>query len=56
MWVDNIKMDLGERERMGWCGVDLMAQDRDKWRALLKAVRNLQIPSDALDAENYLNK
>jgi hypothetical protein len=32
--VDNIKMDLGE---IGWSGVDWigLAQDRDKWRALV---------------------
>jgi hypothetical protein len=33
-WVDNIKMDLRE---IGWVGmvcIDL-AQDRDKWRALV---------------------
>jgi hypothetical protein len=34
-WVDNIKMDLGEIE---WGGMDWigLAQDRDKWRALVK--------------------
>jgi hypothetical protein len=38
--VDNIKMDLGEIE---WSGVDWfgLAQDRDKWRALVNAVMNL---------------
>jgi hypothetical protein len=41
-WVDN-KMDLGE---IGWGGVDWigLAQDRDKWRALVNAVMNLLIP------------
>jgi hypothetical protein len=35
-WVDNIKMDLLET---GWGGVDWigLAQDRDKWRALVNA-------------------
>jgi hypothetical protein len=33
-WLDNIKMGLVERE---WGGV---AQDRDKWRALVDAVMN----------------
>jgi hypothetical protein len=35
--VDNIKMDLGET---GWSDVDWidLAQDRDKWRALVKVV------------------
>jgi hypothetical protein len=34
--VDNIKMDLLE---IGWGGVDWigLAQDRDKWRALVNA-------------------
>jgi hypothetical protein len=37
---DNIKMDLRE---VGWEGVDWidMAQDRDRWRALVSAVMNL---------------
>jgi hypothetical protein len=39
-WVDNIKMDLLE---IGWDGVDWidLAQDRDKWRALVNVVMNL---------------
>jgi hypothetical protein len=42
-WVDNVKMDLGER---GWDGVDWIgrAVDRDKWRALVNAVTNFQVP------------
>jgi hypothetical protein len=42
-WVDNITMDLGE---IGWGGVDWtgLAQDRDKWRALVKVVMNLRVP------------
>jgi hypothetical protein len=42
-WEDNIKMDLQE---VGWGGMDWMnlAQDRDRWRALLNAVMNLQVP------------
>jgi hypothetical protein len=42
-WVDNIKVDLLE---IGWGGVDWigLAQDRDKWRALVKAVINLRVP------------
>jgi hypothetical protein len=34
-WVDNIKMDLRERE---WDGMDWihLVQDRDQWRALCK--------------------
>jgi hypothetical protein len=42
-WVDNIKIDLLE---IGWGGVGWigLAQDRDKWRALVNAVMNLQVP------------
>jgi hypothetical protein len=43
-WVDNIKMDLGEIGWQGgsdWIG---LAQDRDKWRALVNAVMNLRVP------------
>jgi hypothetical protein len=42
-WVDNIKMDLLE---IGWGGVDWigLAQDRNKWRALVNAVMNLLVP------------
>jgi hypothetical protein len=41
-WEDNIKMDLQEVE---WEGVDWidMAQDRDRWRALVSAVMNLRV-------------
>jgi hypothetical protein len=41
--MDNIKMDLLET---GWGGVDwiALAQDRDKWRALVNAVMNLRVP------------
>jgi hypothetical protein len=40
--VDNIRMDLGE---IGWSGVDWigLAQDRDRWRALVNAVMNLWV-------------
>jgi hypothetical protein len=42
-WEDNIKMDLQEvgRESVDW--ID-MAQDRDRWRALVNAVMNLRVP------------
>jgi hypothetical protein len=40
--VDNIQMDLLD---IGWGGVDWisLAQDRDKWRALVNAVMNLPV-------------
>jgi hypothetical protein len=42
-WEDNVRMDLQE---VGcgcedWIG---LAQDRDRWRALVSAVRNLRVP------------
>jgi hypothetical protein len=42
-WVDNIRMDLGE---VGWSVVDWsdLAQDRNRWRALVNSVLNLQVP------------
>jgi hypothetical protein len=42
-WVDNIRMDLGE---VGWGDVDWigLAQDRDRWRALVSSVLNLRVP------------
>jgi hypothetical protein len=41
-WEDNIKTDLQE---LGWGGMDWidMAQDRDRWRALVNAVMNLRV-------------
>jgi hypothetical protein len=42
-WEDYIKMDLRE---VGWGDMDWinLAQDRDRWRALVNAVMNLRVP------------
>jgi hypothetical protein len=42
-WVDDIRMDFGE---VGWGGVDWIgvAQDRNRWRALVNSVLNLRVP------------
>jgi hypothetical protein len=42
-WEDNIKIYLRE---VGWGGMDWinLAQDRDRWRALVNAVMNLRVP------------
>jgi len=42
-WEDNIKMDLQE---VGGAREDWMelAQDRDRWRALVRTVRNFRVP------------
>jgi hypothetical protein len=42
-WVDNIRMDLGE---VGRCDVDWigLAQDRNRWRALVNSVLNPRVP------------
>jgi hypothetical protein len=41
-WVDNIRMDL---EEVGWGDVDWigLAQDRNRWRALVNLVLNLWV-------------
>jgi hypothetical protein len=42
-WVDKIKMDIREigRDGVDWIG---LAQDKDKWRALVNAVMNVRVP------------
>ena len=41
-WVDNIRMDLQVGcEYVDWIG---LAQDRDRWRTLVSAVMNHQVP------------
>ena len=42
-WEDNIKMDLEEVGRGGEDWMEL-AQDTDRWRALVSAVMNLRVP------------
>ncbi|KAJ4439145.1 hypothetical protein ANN_15102 [Periplaneta americana] len=40
-WEDNIKMDLRE---VGYDDRDWIAQDRDRWRAYVRAAMNLRVP------------
>jgi hypothetical protein len=42
-WEDNIRMDLEEVGRGcgDWMG---LAQDRDRWRALVSTVMNFRVP------------
>jgi len=42
-WVDNIRRDLQEVGcgYMYWIG---LAQDRDRWQTLVRAVMNLRVP------------
>jgi hypothetical protein len=42
-WVDNIRMDFGE---VRWGDVDTigLAQDRNRWRALINSVMNIRVP------------
>ena len=42
-WEDNIKMDLQEVGCGGMDWIDV-AQDRDRWLALVNAVMNLRVP------------
>jgi len=44
-WEDNIKMELQEVGEDGdWM---LLAQDRDRWRALVSTVMNFRVPKNA---------
>ena len=45
-WVDNIRMDFQEVGcgYVDWIG---LAHDRDRWRMLVSAVMNLQVPCNA---------
>jgi len=45
IWEDNIKMDL--REVGGGGDWTELAQDRDRWRALVNTVMNLRVPQSA---------
>jgi hypothetical protein len=49
-WKDNIKVDLQELRCRAMNWIDL-AEDRDRWRALVNAVMNLRI---SLNAGNFL--
>ena len=49
-WEDNIKIDLQVVGRAGMDWIEL-AQDRDRWRALVNAVMNFRFP---LNAGNFL--
>jgi hypothetical protein len=42
-WADNIMMDVGEIVSGGMDWICL-AEDKDKWRAVVNAVMNLRVP------------
>jgi hypothetical protein len=43
-WVDNIRMDLGEVDRVMWTGLVWLRIGRNRWRALVNSVLNLRVP------------
>jgi hypothetical protein len=45
-WMNNIRMDFGE---VGWGDVDWigLAQERNRWRAVVKSILNLRVPQNA---------
>jgi hypothetical protein len=45
-WVDNIRMDLG---KVGWGDVDWngLAQERNRWKALVNLIFDIQVPLNA---------
>jgi len=49
-WDDNIKMDFQEVGCGGMEWIEL-AQDKDRWRAFVNAIKNLRFPQNA---ENFL--
>jgi hypothetical protein len=52
-WLDNIRMDLVE---VGWGHVDWigLAEDRDRWRALVNSVLNFRVPQNAVKLSSVL--
>jgi hypothetical protein len=52
-WEDNITMDLQE---VGCGSMDWneLAQDRDRWRALMKVVMKLWVPENAVNFLTWL--
>jgi hypothetical protein len=53
-WEDGIRMDLRE---IGWGSVDWiqLAQDRDRWRALVNTVMNLRVLAPRSQLVSYRN-
>jgi hypothetical protein len=45
-WIDNVKMDIIEREWGKVVWIDL-AQDRNRWRAVVNVEMNRRVPKNA---------